>query len=83
MSSRFRASGRPRDDGQFYVWDSKRSSICNPDTGGYDSPWRKIYSHEECERAANDLNALEDNYAMQAICYAARCARRAEDDLVG
>src|SRR5688572_9341551 len=63
---RFRGAG-PWPDGQFYVWDVQISGIRNPDSGEANSPWRKMYTKDEADRAAADLNQLENDYAMQAL----------------
>ena len=55
---RFRVSAS-RDNNEFYIWDVDRSGIVNPDTGDYSTPWRKIFTREEAETAATDLNDLD------------------------
>lgn len=80
---RFHAHVYPWADGQFYVWDETRSSICNPDTGRCDSPWRQMFILADAEAAATQLNELEDNHAMAALMYAARRAWLDETALIG
>lgn len=46
----------PWPDGQFYVWDRRRSAICNPDTGSYGMPWRRLGTATEASDAAMQLN---------------------------
>lgn len=80
MSERFGASGA-YPDGQFYVFDKCSSGIINPDSGKCNSPWRKMYTREDAEKAAAWLNKLETDYAMQALICAAWEARVSEDRL--
>lgn len=55
MPGRFTGAG-PWPSGEYYVWDKRRSAICNPDTGGYETPYRLLATPEEAEAAAGALN---------------------------
>jgi hypothetical protein len=78
MGKRYRAAG-PWPDGAFYVWDTNKSSICDPRGPGLSSKWPNLISMDEAQAAADALNIRENNAALDALCLTALRARDNED----
>jgi hypothetical protein len=49
----------PWPGGEFYVWDSRTSSIANPDGEDAGLPWRRLNTMAEAEEAAKKLNEVD------------------------
>lgn len=80
-SNRFTVTGYYSMQGEFYVWDTQRSSICNPDTGRADVPWRKLLNEIEAQAAAALLNNGENDMSMWELQCVAHLAFLKEQDL--